>query len=277
MDYGYYDTYTTTTTAGSGLSTALGGMILLIYFISVIGSIVSIIAMWKIYTKAGKPGWASIIPIYNIVILFEIVELEWWHVLIAIFVPFAFLIYLIVIDIKLAKVFGQGIGVILLFIFIPVIGQLILAFGKATYKPEIDYLVNQGNMNNMVNNVPMDNKDYSTMNVNSNDHYYNAELDHMSQKQIEEMVKNNMAQEQNTNQVNNDGNVFNQVNNNDLNQNTMNNQVNINNDLNNINNMNQDNIEQLDINQPSTKVCPVCGSNQALDASVCIICGNKFM
>lgn len=291
MEYGYYDTYTTGTSNLAGLETILGGMLLVIYLVIMINTILSIIAMWKIYTKAGKPGWASIIPIYNIVVLFEIVGLEWWHVLIAIFVPFAFLVYLIVINVKLAKVFGQGTGMILLLIFIPIIGQLVLAFGKSTYNGQVNYSMNQGNMNN------------NTTNVNNNDYYYNAELDHMTQGQINEMVRNNMQQEQNTinnqqfnnqvntmnsnnwnqssniNQMNNPINEVNTMNNSNLNQNNINNQGNINqmnNPINQANTMNN-NIQQSNINQPSTKTCPTCGSTQALNAIECSVCGSKIM
>lgn len=290
MEYGYYDTYTTGTSNLSGLETILGGMLLVIYLVVMINTILSIIAMWKIYTKAGKPGWASIIPIYNIVVLFEIVGLEWWHVLIAIFVPFAFLVYLIVINVKLAKVFGQGTGMILLLIFIPIIGQLVLAFGKSTYNGQVNYSMNQGNMNN------------NTTNVNNNDYYYNAELDHMTQGQINEMVRNNMQQKQNTinnqqfnnqvntmnnnwnqssniNQMNNPINEVNTMNNSNLNQNNINNQGNINqmnNPINQANTMNN-NIQQSNINQPSTKTCPTCGSTQALNAIECSVCGSKIM
>ncbi len=291
MEYGYYDTYTTGTSNMTGLETILGGMLLVIYLVVMINTILSIIAMWKIYTKAGKPGWASIIPIYNIVVLFEIVGLEWWHVLIAIFVPFAFLVYLIVINVKLAKVFGQGTGMILLLIFIPIIGQLVLAFGKSTYNGQVNYSMNQGNMNN------------NTTNVNNNDYYYNAELDHMTQGQINEMVRNNMQQEQNTinnqqfnnqvntmnsnnwnqssniNQMNNPINEVNTMNNSNLNQNNINNQGNINqmnNPINQANTMNN-NIQQSNINQPSTKTCPTCGSTQALNAIECSVCGSKIM
>ena len=270
MDYGYgYGT--------SGVSTGstlFGGILVIIYLISIIGSLLSLIAMWKIYTKAGKPGWASIVPIYNLVVLFEIVELEWWHVLIALFVPFAVFIYLIVIDIKLAKVFGKDIGFILLLIFIPIVGQLILAFGNATYNGQIDSMNIDMSMNNQ-NNMNMNNmnsinngKDYSTMNVNNNDHYYNAELDHMSQKQIDEMVRNNMQMEQNNNQMNNNQSI--NQNNGQLNTQgvLMNNQV------------NEQSIiqeEQRLDNQVGTKACPVCGSNQVATARECSICGHKFM
>ena len=69
--------------ASVGLGAAIGSMIGVYSVIVLIIAILQIIANWKIFTKAGKPGWAVIVPIYNIVVLFEIIELEWWHVLIA--------------------------------------------------------------------------------------------------------------------------------------------------------------------------------------------------
>lgn len=281
MDYSYgYDPYVT-----SGVSTGssvFAGLLLIIYLISIIGSLISLIAMWKIFTKAGKPGWAVIVPIYNIVVLFEIIELEWWHVLIALFVPFAVFIYIIIIDIKLAKVFGKGTGFTLLLIFIPVVGQLMLAFGNATYNGQVSYSMNSGmnntnnmmnnNMNNMnnANNMMNNNntnvfgatKDYSTMNVNNTDHYYNAELDHMSQKQINEMIKNNMQMEQNNVSTNGQLNNQNTI---SVNNTTQNSQVNI------------AQQEQMLDNQTGIKLCPVCGSNQVATARECSMCGHKFM
>lgn len=281
MDYSYgYDPYVT-----SGVSTGssvFAGLLLIIYLISIIGSLISFIAMWKIFTKAGKPGWAVIVPIYNIVVLFEIIELEWWHVLIALFVPFAVFIYIIIIDIKLAKVFGKGTGFTLLLIFIPVVGQLMLAFGNATYNGQVSYSMNSGmnntnnmmnnnmnnmnNANNMMNNNNTNNfgatKDYSTMNVNNTDHYYNAELDHMSQKQINEMVRNNMQMEQNNVSTNGQLNNQNTI---SVNNTAQNSQVNI------------AQQEQMLDNQTGIKLCPVCGSNQVATARECSMCGHKFM
>lgn len=281
MDYSYgYDPYVT-----SGVSTGssvFAGLLLIIYLISIIGSLISLIAMWKIFTKAGKPGWAVIVPIYNIVVLFEIIELEWWHVLIALFVPFAVFIYIIIIDIKLAKVFGKGTGFTLLLIFIPVVGQLMLAFGNATYNGQVGYSMNSGmsntnnmmnnnmnnmnNANNMMNNNNTNNfgatKDYSTMNVNNTDHYYNAELDHMSQKQINEMVRNNMQMEQNNVSTNGQLNNQNTI---SVNNTAQNSQVNI------------AQQEQMLDNQTGIKLCPVCGSNQVATARECSMCGHKFM
>lgn len=89
-------------------------------------------SMWRIYTKAGKPGWAAIVPIYNIIVWLEIINRPvWWIALY--FVPFVNLIIAIMMYVELAKVFGKGggfaVGMILLSpIFVP-----LLAFGDSRY------------------------------------------------------------------------------------------------------------------------------------------------
>ena len=88
--------------------------------------------MWRIYVKAGKPGWASIIPIYNILVQLEILGRPWWWLLL-LFVPGVNIVISIILLLDLAKVFGKssgfGVGLIFLsFIFIP-----ILALGDAKY------------------------------------------------------------------------------------------------------------------------------------------------
>ena len=91
-----------------------------------------IISYWKVFVKAGKPGWAAIVPIYNIVVLLEIVGKPlWWIILLLI--PFVNIVIGIILIFALAKAFGKstgfGFGLLFLgFIFIP-----ILAFGDAQY------------------------------------------------------------------------------------------------------------------------------------------------
>ena len=87
---------------------------------------------WKLFVKAGQPGWAAIIPIYNFIVLLKIVGKPWWWIL-GMLIPFLNFIVLILVSLNVAKVFGKGtgfaVGLILLgFIFYP-----ILAFGDATY------------------------------------------------------------------------------------------------------------------------------------------------
>ena len=92
-----------------------------------------IAAMWKVFTKAGKPGWASIIPIYNMVVLLDIAgKPVWWIILF--FIPIVNFIFAILTYVGLADRFGKGggfaVGLILLgIIFFPILG-----FGSAQYR-----------------------------------------------------------------------------------------------------------------------------------------------
>ena len=94
--------------------------------------VVSIASLWKLYTKAGQPGWAGIVPIYNIIVLLTIVGRPiWWIALFC--VPFVNFIVLIIVFIDLAKSFGKDLGfaigmVLLSFIFLPM-----LALGDSQY------------------------------------------------------------------------------------------------------------------------------------------------
>ena len=100
--------------------------------ISFVVSIISIIAMWKIFSKAGQPGWAAIIPIYNIIVLLRICNRPWWW-LILLIIPIVDIVIVIILCIDLAKAFGHGIGFGLGLIFLSLIFLLILAFGSSRY------------------------------------------------------------------------------------------------------------------------------------------------
>lgn len=116
---------------GGGLMAAGCGMIMgLVWLVVAVGVIAG---LWKVFVKAGKPGWAAIVPIYNIIVWLEIVNKPlWWIVLL--FIPFVNIVVLIILSIALAEKFGKstgfGIGIALLgFIFIPILG-----FGDARYQ-----------------------------------------------------------------------------------------------------------------------------------------------
>lgn len=117
----------TTQTAPNPMAGAVGGCIGLAI------ALILIIAMWKIFTKAGQPGWAAIIPIYNIYVLCKVAGRPgWW--LILMLIPFVNFIIAIILCIDIAKNFGKGAGfglglAFLGFIFFPILG-----FGSATYQ-----------------------------------------------------------------------------------------------------------------------------------------------
>lgn len=126
-------------------------------------AILMIVAMWKIYVKAGAPGWGVLVPIYNVYLLFKI---AWktkmcWIMLACMLLPgvlsgfvvgvsgsetlatiFALLVMVgfvvasvigIINTVKLAKAFGKGGGFAVGLIFLSIIFYCILAFGKAQY------------------------------------------------------------------------------------------------------------------------------------------------
>src|SRR5947207_11462801 len=96
-------------------------------------SLLLIVAMCKVFTKAGQPGWASIIPIYNLYIWCKIVGRPgWWIILMLI--PFVNIIISIILLIDLAKSFGKGVGFGIGLILLAVIFFPILGFGSAQYQ-----------------------------------------------------------------------------------------------------------------------------------------------
>ena len=119
----------------SGISySSTGHVSPVVWIIYVAFMVVMLAAMWKIFTKAGKPGWAAIVPIYNIIVLLEIVcKPIWWFILLLI--PFVNIIVLIIVLIELAKRFGKGVGFAIGMLILPFIFYPMLAFGDAKYTP----------------------------------------------------------------------------------------------------------------------------------------------
>lgn len=96
--------------------------------------IVIIAGYWKTFEKANKPGWASLIPFYNIYVMLEIIGRPgWW--LILFFIPVVNVVVLIMLSIDMAKSFGKDTfyGVLMLWLLMP-IGYLMLGFGDAEYQ-----------------------------------------------------------------------------------------------------------------------------------------------
>lgn len=121
--------YNTTPTGTSGLFAifgAVGGIFYLAILVLIIAS------MWKLFEKAGKPGWAAIIPIYNLIIMIEIVGKPtiWVLWLIIPCVNFVFIVWLTNLFVKsFGKSEGYTIGMFILpFVFYP-----LLAFGDNPY------------------------------------------------------------------------------------------------------------------------------------------------
>ena len=116
---------TTSTQAGAGAGVFL--------FIQLAIVVFYIVTMWKIFVKAGKPGWACLIPIYNFFVMLDIAgKPAWWFLLLLI--PFVNIVVGILVLASLAANFGKGGGFVAGLIFLPIIFYPILAFGSAQYK-----------------------------------------------------------------------------------------------------------------------------------------------
>jgi hypothetical protein len=112
--------------AGAGII----GLIMTLIYLAI--ALFLIVAMWKLFTKAGKPGWAAIVPIYNIIVLLEIVgRPAWWFLLY--FIPLVNIVVLIMVMLDLAKSFGKDTGFAVGLILLSIIFLPILAFGDARY------------------------------------------------------------------------------------------------------------------------------------------------
>jgi len=107
-------------------------MVIIMLILSFAVMAVVLASLWRIFTKAGKPGWAALIPIYNTVVLMQVIgRPEWWVLLL--FVPFVNIYVAIVSALELAKSFGKSTGFGVLTIFFPVIMYPILGFGPSQY------------------------------------------------------------------------------------------------------------------------------------------------
>lgn len=138
MEYNYYD-YDAIAAANSSVLVGLGSMMIFFLLIGLVIAIIQIVAMWKLYKKAGEAGWKSIIPIYNAVILFKIAGLSPWLILVYLLgiVPFigwiAIIVMTAILCYKLALSFGKDIAWAIGLYFLAPIFYMILAFGKSEY------------------------------------------------------------------------------------------------------------------------------------------------
>ena len=150
MNSDYYVDTSYGVSTSSGLTGAIAAMGLFFWILSMALGILKIVSLWKIFKKAGKPGWASIVPIYNIYIMCEIAEKEWWYILL-LCVPFVNIYVMIVLYNGMAKKFGKGGGFVVGMILLPVVFFPMLAFGKdATV---VNNQPNTSNENNMADNT----------------------------------------------------------------------------------------------------------------------------
>lgn len=108
------------------------GFLAIYYVVMLAVLVVMLVAQWKIFVKAGRPGWASIIPFYNMYCLFDIAWGNGWLFLLT-FIPCVGTIFQLIAYFKLASAFGKGAGFGVGLIFLSPIFLIILGFGSSEY------------------------------------------------------------------------------------------------------------------------------------------------
>ena len=102
---------------------------------SIIGLVIGLLViagLWRLFSKAGKPGWAAIIPIYNLIVLLQIAGKPIWWILL-LFIPIVNFIVFIIVWVGVARAFGKGTGYALGLIFLSPIFVPLLGFSDAQY------------------------------------------------------------------------------------------------------------------------------------------------
>ena len=107
-------------------------LFVVLFFVAL--AVLIIASFWVVFTKASQPGWACIVPIYNIIVLLQIAGKPVWWILLMM-VPIVNIVIAIMVAVAVAKNFGKsdgfGIGLALL----PMIFYPMLAWGDARYRP----------------------------------------------------------------------------------------------------------------------------------------------
>lgn len=136
MNYEYTYNLGNTAASDSTVMTILASMGIAYWIILLAIEVVIIVSMWKIFVKAGKAGWISLIPFYNLWTLFEIGGQKGAYIFFM-FIPCAGPIIYLVFEIKayleIAKRFGKDTAFGVLSIFFPFVTFPILAFSDAKY------------------------------------------------------------------------------------------------------------------------------------------------
>lgn len=126
-------TYTLTSPQTGGADISGGLFSAAFLFMYLILGVISVVSMWRIFTKAHQPGWAAVVPVYNLYILTQVAGRSGWWV-VWLLIPGINIIAAIFLANDLAKSFGQGIGMAVLIILVSVIGLPTLAFGPYEYQ-----------------------------------------------------------------------------------------------------------------------------------------------
>lgn len=205
-DYGYnVESTINTTMSNPGLSALFIGIIIF----SLLLGLIKLISYWKIFTKKGKPGWAILIPIYNVIVQIQVANLSMIYFLLLL-IPIVNIYAIFKINISMAHNFGKttgfGIGLVLLpIIFIPLLAFSDIPEEKNNNDEKdfnaINVINNNDNNNNVTDNaIPtIENLEVTPVNIENN------EQENISNTNSQNEIKqdNNITE---TNNVNNEDN-----------------------------------------------------------------------
>ncbi|HVU38737.1 MAG TPA: DUF5684 domain-containing protein [Opitutales bacterium] len=115
------------------VNAAVAGVTMIVLLAELVILLITIVGMWRVFTKAGQPGWAVIIPIYNLYVLITIAGKPWWWIFLFL-IPIVSLVMAILVNLSLAEKFGLGAGYGVGLTFLPFIFYPMLGFGSAQYQ-----------------------------------------------------------------------------------------------------------------------------------------------
>ncbi|QHS62504.1 DUF5684 domain-containing protein [Chitinophaga agri] len=124
--------------ADAGAVLAGLGFTFFLFFIGIM--VFYTICNWKIFTKAGKPGWACLVPIYGTIVMLEIVGKPWWYIFMFMIPIYGWFVLPIQLTHHLSKSFGKDVGFTLGLLFLGFIFVPLLAFSS-----DIQYVGPYGN------------------------------------------------------------------------------------------------------------------------------------
>jgi hypothetical protein len=116
----------------AGLASMFAGALFIIMAIVAVLVLIMVISTWKIYTKAGREGWESIVPVYNLYVMLLIARLPAWTIILY-FIPIVNIAFAFYVSYKFVETFGKGIGYAIGCVFLPFIFYPMLAFGDSVY------------------------------------------------------------------------------------------------------------------------------------------------
>jgi hypothetical protein len=103
----------------------------------VLGAVLLVLAsMWKVFERAGEPGWAAIVPIYNVYVLTKVAQVSPLWIL-GMLIPLLNIVAAFVVSNGVARRFGKGAGYAIGLFLLPFLFYPMLAWGDDQPSPRL--------------------------------------------------------------------------------------------------------------------------------------------